>query len=61
MSGLLDTGVTILLFILVLGGLVLAHEFGHFVTARLAKVREAQHEAEHVGLWELGVGSQASV
>lgn len=39
MSGLLDTGVTILLFILVLGGLVLAHEFGHFVTARLAKVR----------------------
>jgi regulator of sigma E protease len=39
MSGLFDTGVTILLFILVLGGLVLAHEFGHFVTARLAKVR----------------------
>jgi regulator of sigma E protease len=39
MSGLFDTAVTILLFVLVLGGLVLAHEFGHFVVARLAKVR----------------------
>jgi regulator of sigma E protease len=34
-----DTIVTILLFIIVLGGLVLAHEFGHFVVARLARVR----------------------
>ncbi len=39
MSGIFDTIVTVLLFIVVLGGLVLAHEFGHFVTARLAKVR----------------------
>ena len=39
MSGLFDVATSILLFILVLGGLVLAHEFGHFVTARLAKVR----------------------
>ena len=39
MSGLFDTAVSILLFVLVLGGLVLAHEFGHFVVARLAKVR----------------------
>jgi regulator of sigma E protease len=39
MSGLFDTIVTILLFIIVLGGLVLFHEFGHFVTARLARVR----------------------
>jgi regulator of sigma E protease len=39
MSALFDTAVTILLFVLVLGGLVLAHEFGHFVVARLAKVR----------------------
>ncbi len=39
MSGLFDPVVTILLFIVVLGGLVLAHEFGHFLTARLAKVR----------------------
>ena len=31
--------VTILLFIFVLGGLVLIHELGHFVTARWAKVR----------------------
>ncbi|MHB8892826.1 MAG: site-2 protease family protein, partial [Candidatus Limnocylindrales bacterium] len=39
MSGLVDVIVTILLFVIVLGGLVLAHEFGHFVTARLARVR----------------------
>ena len=39
MSGIIDTIVTILLFIIVLGGLVLAHEFGHFVIARLARVR----------------------
>ena len=39
MSGIFDTIVTVLLFIVVLGGLVLAHELGHFVTARLAKVR----------------------
>ena len=39
MSGLFDTLVTVLLFIVVLGGLVLAHEFGHFVVARLARVR----------------------
>ena len=39
MSGLFDIGVTILLFILVLGGLVLVHELGHFITARLARVR----------------------
>jgi regulator of sigma E protease len=31
--------VTILLFIVVLGGIVLIHEIGHFVAARLAKVR----------------------
>ena len=39
MSGIIDTIVTILLFIIVLGGLVIAHEFGHFVVARLARVR----------------------
>lgn len=39
MSGIFDSIVTILLFIVVLGGLVLAHELGHFVVARLAKVR----------------------
>lgn len=39
MSGLIDTVVAILLFIIVLGGLVLFHEFGHFITARLAGVR----------------------
>lgn len=39
MSGLLDSLVTILLFIIVLGGLVLFHEVGHFITARLARVR----------------------
>ena len=39
MSGLIDTVVTILLFIVVLGGLVLFHELGHFITARIARVR----------------------
>lgn len=39
MSGIIDAIVTVLLFIIVLGGLVLAHEFGHFLTARLARVR----------------------
>ncbi len=39
MSELVDSVVTILLFIIVLGGLVLFHEFGHFVFARLAGVR----------------------
>ncbi|MCJ7712741.1 MAG: site-2 protease family protein, partial [Chloroflexi bacterium] len=39
MSALFDVAVSILLFILVLGGLVLVHELGHFVTARLARVR----------------------
>jgi regulator of sigma E protease len=38
-SGVFDVLVSVLLFILVLGGLVLVHELGHFVTARLAKVR----------------------
>jgi regulator of sigma E protease len=39
MTAILDTIVTILLFIIVLGGLVLFHELGHFLTARLARVR----------------------
>jgi regulator of sigma E protease len=39
MSGLIDTLVTVLLFIIVLGGLVLFHELGHFLTARIARVR----------------------
>jgi regulator of sigma E protease len=39
MTAILDTIVTILLFIVVLGGLVLFHELGHFLTARLARVR----------------------
>lgn len=34
-----DLLVTVVLFIVVLGGLVLLHELGHFVTARLARVR----------------------
>jgi regulator of sigma E protease len=39
MSGILDVAVTALLFIVVLGGLVLFHEVGHFITARLTRVR----------------------
>ena len=39
MTSVLQSIVTIALFIAILGGLVLVHELGHFVTARLAKVR----------------------
>ncbi|MBA2719073.1 MAG: RIP metalloprotease [Chloroflexi bacterium] len=39
MTGPLGVVVTIALFIIVLGSLVLIHEIGHFVTARLAGVR----------------------
>ena len=39
MSDLFQGAVTILLFFLILGSLVLIHELGHFVTARLAGVR----------------------
>jgi regulator of sigma E protease len=38
-SAILGTLVTIVLFFVVLGSLVLIHEFGHFLTARLAGVR----------------------
>jgi regulator of sigma E protease len=38
-SDILQGAVTILLFFLILGSLVLIHELGHFVTARLAGVR----------------------
>lgn len=36
---MLDLLVTVVLFVVVLGGLVLVHELGHFITARLANVR----------------------
>ena len=39
MTGFVQSIITIVLFILILGGLVVIHELGHFVTARLAKVR----------------------
>lgn len=39
MTALLGTVVTIVLFFVVLGSLVLIHELGHFITARLAGVR----------------------
>ena len=39
MTGFIQSIITIVLFILILGGLVVIHELGHFVTARLAKVR----------------------
>lgn len=37
--GVVQSAITIVLFILILGSLVVIHELGHFVTARLAKVR----------------------
>ena len=39
MTGFIQSIITILAFILILGGLVIIHELGHFVTARLAKVK----------------------
>jgi regulator of sigma E protease len=39
MTALANTLVTLVLFIVVLGSLVLVHELGHFITARLAGVR----------------------
>ena len=39
MTGFLQSIITIVLFILILGGLVVIHEIGHFVTARLSNVR----------------------
>lgn len=39
MIGFVQSIITILLFILILGGLVVIHELGHFVTARLSRVR----------------------
>src|SRR4029453_7821563 len=39
MDGLLRGAITVVLFLLILGGLVLVHEFGHFAVARLARVR----------------------
>jgi Predicted membrane-associated Zn-dependent proteases 1 len=38
-TGFFQSIITIVLFILILGGLVIIHELGHFVTARLARVR----------------------
>jgi regulator of sigma E protease len=39
MSTVIDVLISIALFVVVLGGLVLFHELGHFITARLARVR----------------------
>lgn len=39
MTGFFQSIITIVLFILILGGLVVIHELGHFFTARLARVR----------------------
>ena len=39
MTGFVQSVITIVLFILILGVLVVIHELGHFVTARLAGVR----------------------
>jgi len=39
MDAVLRGAITVVLFLLILGSLVLVHEFGHFITARLAGVR----------------------
>jgi len=38
-TGFIQSIITVVLFIVILGGLVIIHELGHFVTARLARVR----------------------
>jgi regulator of sigma E protease len=38
-TGFAQSLITVVLFVLILGALVLIHELGHFVTARLARVR----------------------
>jgi regulator of sigma E protease len=69
MNTLVDTIEAIVLFIVVLGGLVLFHEFGHFIVARLARVRvlefgvgfpprakalgRGKASADEVAAWEL--------
>jgi regulator of sigma E protease len=39
LTGFVQSIITVALFIFILGALVIIHELGHFVTARLAKVR----------------------
>ena len=39
MTGAIQSLITVVLFVLILGALVVIHELGHFVTARLANVR----------------------
>ena len=39
MTGFLQSIITVIVFILILGGLVVIHELGHFFTARLSNVR----------------------
>ncbi len=39
MTGFIQSIITVVLFILILGGLVVIHELGHFITARLSRVR----------------------
>ncbi len=39
LTGLAQSGITLLIFILMLGVLVVVHELGHFIVARLAGVR----------------------
>jgi regulator of sigma E protease len=38
-SGFVQSVITVVLFVLILGAMVLIHELGHFVSARLARVR----------------------
>ena len=39
MSGILNSGITLVVFLAILVGLVVVHEFGHFLVARLTGVR----------------------
>jgi regulator of sigma E protease len=39
LTGVVQSAITLLIFVLMLGVLVVVHEFGHFVVARIARVR----------------------
>jgi regulator of sigma E protease len=39
LTAIVDTLITVVLFLVVLGSIVLFHELGHFITARIARVR----------------------
>ena len=52
MTEFVQSIITILLFIFILGALVVIHELGHFVTARLMNVRVLEFYPATAELWD---------